>query len=144
MSTAAKRIPVMVGCLAALGAASSASPYAAEALLEDCRAYAVAPERVEAIRCAFYVQGFLDAARAPEPSQATTTVRLPFGSRVARIPAGQRGRYCIGADTAVEGIVRLLLRDSEHTGLQPDAQANELLDLVLRRHHACSRAADSG
>jgi hypothetical protein len=143
MSTAVKLIRVMAGSLVAVGAASPTSPYAAEALLEDCRARAVTPESVEAIRCAFYVQGFLDAARAAEPSQAATTVRLPFGSRVARIPAGQRGRYCIGADTTVEEIIRLLLRDSGHTGLQPESPADELLESVLRQHHACSRVAVS-
>lgn len=141
MSMAAKLIPVTVCCLAAAGAASPASPYAAQTLLEDCRAYAVAPESIEATRCAFYVQGFLDSARAHGPSQADGTVRLPFGSRVARIPTGQQGPYCIGSSTSIEEIIHLVLRESERDALQPEAPAGGLLEPILRLHYACDKNA---
>ena len=126
-----------VYCFIAMGLAASPLSRALDDLLEDCRAVEASPESTAAIRCVHYIRGFLDAARGWEHGDTDAVVRLPFGSRVARVPDGRSAPYCIEADIAPEEIIDILVSASQPEAKQPTPPAAKVLERLLRAHYRC-------
>jgi hypothetical protein len=124
-------------CLGVLAIPAWATQTPANSLLEDCHAYASAPESVPAIRCEAYLRGFLDAVNGVD-LESERMSRLPFGSRVARLPS-RLSSFCLPADTPLAEIIAVLLHEAGDLAVDPDT-VRELLLEVLPRHYPCKQA----
>ena len=107
-------------------------------LLQDCRSVEESRDSAPAYRCIHYIRGFLDATHLRQRAEPGKIVSLPFGSRVARMPSGTSGRYCIHPEIPVEDIIKILLGSPEREQVEPATSAAELLERLLVAHYPCN------
>jgi hypothetical protein len=138
------------------GAVPAQALLSAEKLQESCRAYAAAPDSHDALVCASYIQGYLDAARSgaellvqpPDRGSGSETweeraTRTRLGKNYLDALRKRQHRYCIAPSISLSDLVTQLLQYLRTHPPRAQTTAADAVSRTLALHYSCDRRVGS-
>ena len=139
--------------LLAAPAVRAVPPLPSAAFIDYCETYDANPEDADGLRCAIYIQGFLDGAVATDERVARNVAeeyerresftdraaRTRLGPVLARTSVSAYAEYCLGDPVPVQEVIERVLEFVRTHPSGGEMPARDLVYAALRTHYPCPK-----